>query len=334
MIAPPEEHIEEAATEWSTLFPGKHLTALEWRELVGLAAGHRLLVIHRPFAGVSWSALFSVALALLVELALAAGAFWLVRWQMVHHRGGTTTANSALNNSALAIGGIQVHSMPRPHPSGPAIDRWRSPPWPQPPPLPNSSFTAPQATEQALLNYPNPTAGRQIIIGVASNVNAWQAPTPALALPRARSMPQRTRRLATGPLSRWGANPNAGFGEPYSLVKGDQTLAPAGQGGGLGRGLSAANEPNPRPIDPPARPLWSFIPLKNQLSPPHVSPVLKVQVRPDGKAAAVTVLRSSGQKAFDQACVDWVRLYRFLPALKNGRPVVGYFIMKIDLHRE
>ena len=51
--------------------------------------------------------------------------------------------------------------------------------------------------------------------------------------------------------------------------------------------------------------------------------VLRVDVTVDGRAAAVSVLRSTGFPRLDQSAVDAVRGWRFIPATRGGRPVAA-----------
>jgi len=51
--------------------------------------------------------------------------------------------------------------------------------------------------------------------------------------------------------------------------------------------------------------------------------ILRVEVRPDGTAGAVSVDRSSGDDRLDTAAVAAVRQWRFRPALRNGAPVAS-----------
>lgn len=51
--------------------------------------------------------------------------------------------------------------------------------------------------------------------------------------------------------------------------------------------------------------------------------VLLVSVAPDGRCAGVEVVRSSGRAMLDQAAVDAVRLWRFVPAHRGEEPVAA-----------
>lgn len=51
--------------------------------------------------------------------------------------------------------------------------------------------------------------------------------------------------------------------------------------------------------------------------------VLRVEVRPDGTAEAVSIERSSGDARLDEAALAAVRQWRFRPAQRNGAPVAA-----------
>lgn len=51
--------------------------------------------------------------------------------------------------------------------------------------------------------------------------------------------------------------------------------------------------------------------------------VLRVYVTADGRAASVSVLRSSGSRGLDASAVAAVRNWRFVPATRGGRPIPG-----------
>jgi periplasmic protein TonB len=51
--------------------------------------------------------------------------------------------------------------------------------------------------------------------------------------------------------------------------------------------------------------------------------LLRVEVTADGRAAAVSVLRSTGFARLDQSAVEAVRGWRFLPATRGGRPIAA-----------
>ncbi len=52
---------------------------------------------------------------------------------------------------------------------------------------------------------------------------------------------------------------------------------------------------------------------------------LRIEVRPDGTAGTVTILRSSGHVRLDETAVQAARKGRYVPARRGGRPVAGHF---------
>ncbi|HWV15559.1 MAG TPA: energy transducer TonB [Cellvibrio sp.] len=58
--------------------------------------------------------------------------------------------------------------------------------------------------------------------------------------------------------------------------------------------------------------------------------ILSVLVQPDGKAKTVEVKTSSGRKVLDQAALDTVQRWTFVPALKGTTPVEGWVEVPID----
>ena len=57
--------------------------------------------------------------------------------------------------------------------------------------------------------------------------------------------------------------------------------------------------------------------------------LLKVKVTKNGKAALVTIKKSSGSNQLDNAARKAVRSWRFVPAKRNGKPVNGSVIVPI-----
>ncbi|MDE2517162.1 MAG: energy transducer TonB [Rhodospirillales bacterium] len=57
--------------------------------------------------------------------------------------------------------------------------------------------------------------------------------------------------------------------------------------------------------------------------------LLTIHVLPDGRAGDVEVSRSSGYPALDQAALNAVRKWHFLPALKDGQPVESSFPFRV-----
>lgn len=53
--------------------------------------------------------------------------------------------------------------------------------------------------------------------------------------------------------------------------------------------------------------------------------VLKVLITPDGRAAEVLVVASSGYPRLDRSAMDTIREWRFVPAVKAGKPVAAWY---------
>jgi protein TonB len=57
--------------------------------------------------------------------------------------------------------------------------------------------------------------------------------------------------------------------------------------------------------------------------------LLRVQVQPNGRPGAVKVQRSSGRDVLDEAALDAVKKWTFVPATQGGNPVGGYVTVPI-----
>ena len=53
--------------------------------------------------------------------------------------------------------------------------------------------------------------------------------------------------------------------------------------------------------------------------------VLRVMITPDGRAGEVQLLKGSGYARLDRAAIEAVRDWRFVPALKGGRPIAAWY---------
>lgn len=60
--------------------------------------------------------------------------------------------------------------------------------------------------------------------------------------------------------------------------------------------------------------------------------LLDVHVRPDGTCAEVRIRASSGHRLLDQAALDAVRRWRFLPARRGARTVDSWVVVPIRFH--
>ncbi len=57
--------------------------------------------------------------------------------------------------------------------------------------------------------------------------------------------------------------------------------------------------------------------------------LLRIQVTPEGLAAAVDVERSSGYPLLDRAARSAVETWRFVPAVENGQPIPSTMTLRI-----
>ena len=64
-------------------------------------------------------------------------------------------------------------------------------------------------------------------------------------------------------------------------------------------------------------------PQQAALNGQHGTVVVLIHVSPAGTAAGVDLVRSSGYVLLDRAARDAVLRWRFLPAVKDGRPVAS-----------
>jgi protein TonB len=57
--------------------------------------------------------------------------------------------------------------------------------------------------------------------------------------------------------------------------------------------------------------------------------LLKVRVSPEGRAVSVGVQRSSGRDLLDQAAIEAVKAWSFVPARQGGLPIGGWVTVPI-----
>jgi protein TonB len=60
--------------------------------------------------------------------------------------------------------------------------------------------------------------------------------------------------------------------------------------------------------------------------------MLRVHVLPNGKAAGIVLVKSSGHKALDDAAVEAVNGWTFNPATQGGSPIEGSVMVPIEFH--
>lgn len=53
--------------------------------------------------------------------------------------------------------------------------------------------------------------------------------------------------------------------------------------------------------------------------------VLRVLITPDGRASEVQLVKSSGSGRLDGAAIETVKQWRFVPAVRGGRPVPAWY---------
>jgi protein TonB len=61
---------------------------------------------------------------------------------------------------------------------------------------------------------------------------------------------------------------------------------------------------------------------------------LRVQVLANGQPAEVQIAASSGYAVLDQAAVEQVKDWRFLPARRGGQPIVSWVMVPIKFRIE
>lgn len=60
--------------------------------------------------------------------------------------------------------------------------------------------------------------------------------------------------------------------------------------------------------------------------------IVEVCVSPDGAIAATRIARSSADKAFDAAALEFARQARYRPQLENGRPVYACEQVRVEVN--
>lgn len=331
----------------SEMVRGEHINPEEADRLADLTANRIIVLVLRGPAGISYATLLSLFLAFFLEGMLAAIFILIMLWQSAHHNGRQGGALMVAGDRATAVGGIMQPTSSTSMTHKTVTANWKSQPIPRPPSLHPNRISPPMVSASSLLNPQRNSRSQDHLIGLSSAGPMWTAIFPAVKLPKmshptttphiqpAATPPVRSRgpkpSLAYNTRSRNGIDPNEGFGNPVSLIKGMHFSNKDGFNGagvGRGRGLSAFNDPRAHVLRHPS----PIIPLKYQLNPPKHSPVLRVTVLPNGRAGTIRVIHSSGVRAVDQACVDALRVWKFFPAIKNGKKVVSEFTIKFPIH--
>ena len=162
-------------------------------------------------------------------------------------------------------------------------------------------------------------------VETTETVEVAEAPKPRLTAVQPPSRPERpaprqTEKVASPPVPSPAAAVNTPAPEPMPAP---QTAAlPGGKAGPVGpaeTGLfeRAATFPDYLANPAPAYPRSELRRGREGLV------LLRVRVTPKGRPSEISVSRSSGIAAFDQAAVRAVRAWRFLPATRGGQPIAG-----------
>jgi periplasmic protein TonB len=135
--------------------------------------------------------------------------------------------------------------------------------------------------------------------------------------------------------------------EPVSAVEStlpssnDGILPPAPQGTAapVAEPVVAAPPPPPPPPPPVIEAKEGANYLKNPRPPyPHLAQregwqglaVLRVRVLADGRPAGATVQKSAGHGVLDDAAIEAVKGWTFVPATQGGQPIAGWVTVPID----
>lgn len=211
-------------------------------------------------------------------------------------------APPALQEAALTPAPAPPAAVPPPSPEAPdapamAIAPAPHPPSPAPPPLAESLAAA-----LPLPPPPPPPPPAAPTSGQPARSSSRPAPRPAPAQEAAAPTPPAPRTIWSPP-GRQG--PEQGAEAPPQAV-----------GAGLASGavrparpLSGANNPSPE------------YPYRSRIRGEQGSVALLVQVDPEGRVVDLSVLRSSGFPALDEAAEKAVRHWRFEPAIRDGAAV-------------
>jgi periplasmic protein TonB len=166
-------------------------------------------------------------------------------------------------------------------------------------------------------------------------------PEPVIEKPKPKLTP---RNQAMKPVAaRETPAPTTGSSLP---VSDEGTLPPAEPGEGVpGPELVATPAPPPRPPPPPPPPVIEAregANYKNNPRPPYPrlaqregwegKVLLLVRVTPQGRVAKATVKQSSGRSVLDEAALEVVKSWSFVPATQGGSPVAGTVSVPFEFH--
>ena len=155
-------------------------------------------------------------------------------------------------------------------------------------------------------------------------VEVAEAPTPRLTTVQPPARPERhaPRQTEEAASQATSSPPTAPTPVPTSAQTPQPAALPGGKAGPIGpaeTGLfeKAATFPDYLANPAPAYPRSELRRGREGLV------LLRVRVTPKGRPSEISVSRSSGIAAFDQAAVRAVRAWRFLPATRGGQPIAG-----------
>ncbi|MEY4576254.1 MAG: TonB family protein [Pseudomonadota bacterium] len=58
--------------------------------------------------------------------------------------------------------------------------------------------------------------------------------------------------------------------------------------------------------------------------------ILRVKVLPNGKVGGATVQQSAGRNALDEAALEIVQSWTFVPATQGGKPIAGWVAVPFE----
>ena len=62
--------------------------------------------------------------------------------------------------------------------------------------------------------------------------------------------------------------------------------------------------------------------------------ILRVLITPDGRASDVELVRGSGSAHLDRSAIETIRQWRFVPAIKGGRPAAAWYEWRWEFRLE
>jgi TonB family protein len=65
-----------------------------------------------------------------------------------------------------------------------------------------------------------------------------------------------------------------------------------------------------------------------------IAPVLEAHLLADGTMGEIKILRRGGCKAVDQLVTEYVKRWRFKPAVQNGKPISLWLTLATSIHAE